>query len=444
MPPDVRATGSPPHSVARTAAGVLLAGMLLLGIAATVWPVVPATAAPLLAWCAFGLLGPKLGRPQRLQVLVFVAVGAVALVWGVSRGTALRVDRVLGQNQPILSMLASITLLRLLTPPIGKTEPELPRGFGTYLRSMLGVHAFGAIINISAVIIVADRLTRAAPLTMNQAQLLSRAFVAVAFFSPFIGGVALALSYTPGSSPLLLLAFGGPLALTALALMSWYAHTGRVDDIENLRGYPVHVESLWVPLVLGTAVLLAYTLTSGFSVLSLITILTPGVVGAALLVRDGPVGAARSLRYYVTTRVPEMGGELALFLSAGVLGAGLVAVFSASGGWVPFETFDAGDASVLLLVFILTSLACIHPVVVVSVVVPLLQSIGPDPSFVAIVLAMGWGLGCAVNPMSGINLVLSTRYGANNWALGRGNVAFSATLYPIAVGLLYLYQRSVG
>ena len=57
-------------------------------------------------------------------------------------------------------MLASITLLRLLTPPLREDEAELPRGAGTYLRSMLGVHAFGAVINISAVIIMADRLTR--------------------------------------------------------------------------------------------------------------------------------------------------------------------------------------------------------------------------------------------------------------------------------------------
>ncbi|MDP6580470.1 MAG: hypothetical protein QF681_07435 [Vicinamibacterales bacterium] len=444
MPPDVRATVSPSHSVARTAAGILLAGMLLVGIAGSVWPVVPALAPPLLAWCAFGLLGPKLGRPQRVQALVFVAVGAVALVWGISRGAELRVERILGQNQPILSMLAAITLLRLLNPPVGEAEPELPRGLGTYVRSMFGVHAFGAIINISAVIIMADRLARAAPLKMNQAQLLSRAFTAVAFFSPFIGGVALALAYTPGSNPLLLLTFGGPLALVALVLLTWYAHTGRVDDIENFRGYPVHFESLMVPLVLGTAVLLAYTLTSSYSVLSLITMLTPVIAGTALLVRDGPSRASRALKHYVTTRVPEMGGELALFLGAGVLGAGLVAVFSANGHWVPFETFDAGDASLLLLVFILTSLACIHPVVVVSVVVPLLQSIDPDPSFVAIAFAMGWGLGCAVNPMSGINLVLSTRYGASNWALGRNNVAFSATLYPVAVGLLFLYERTVG
>ena len=432
------------QSGTRTAAGVLLAGMLTIGIAGAVWPGVPALAAPLVAWCAFGLLAPRLDRKQRRQALVFVAVGTLALVWGISRGAELRVERVLGQNQPILSMLASITLLRLLNPPVGDTEPELPRGLGAYLRSMVGVHAFGAIINISAVIIMADRLARATPLTMSQAQLLSRAFTAVAFFSPFIGGVALALAYTPGSNPLLLLAFGGPLALVALALLTWYARSGRVDDIERFRGYPVHFESLRVPLVLGTAVLLAYSQTTAYSVLTLITMLTPVVVGVALIAGDGPSGACRSLRDYVTTRLPEMGGELALFLSAGVLAAGLVSVFAANSAWVLFDTFDAGDASLLLAVFVLTSLVCLHPVVVVSVIVPLLHSIAPDPSFVAIVLAMGWGLGCAVNPMSGINLVLATRYGANNWALGRDNIAFSATLYPVAVGLIYLYERAIG
>ena len=257
----------------------------------------PVLASPLLAWCAFGLLAPRLGKQQRRQALAFVTVGTLALAWGISRGAELLVERVLGQNQPILSMLASITLLRLLNPLVGDPEPELPRGLGTYLRSMLGVHAFGAIINISAVIIMADRLTRATPLTMSQAQLLSRAFTAVAFFSPFIGGVALALAYTPGSSPLLLLAFGGPLALVALALLTWYARSGRVDDIEGFRGYPVHFESLRVPLVLGTTVLLAYNQTTGYSVLALITMLTLVVVGVALVARDGPSGACRSLRY---------------------------------------------------------------------------------------------------------------------------------------------------
>lgn len=415
--------------------------MLAVTVVATFSSAVPVLAAPLLAWSALLLLWSRLGRPQRAQVLLFIAVGTVGLLWAATRGAAPRFDRVLGQNQPILSMLAAITLLRLLSPPVTEDEPELPRGFGTYLRSLFGVHLFGAVINISAVVLMADRLARTEPLRLNQAQLISRSFTAVAFYSPFIGGVALALAYTPGSSPLRLLAFGGPVALAALGLLVWYGRTGRVADIDNFRGYPVHFESLWLPLVLGSVVLAAYVTTTGYTVLALITVLAPLVAGGALLLRGGASGFRQAMTDYVSVRLPQMGGELALFLGAGVLGAGLVAVFSAADNWVPFTTFDAWNGSLLLVGCIATSLACIHPVVLLSVMVPLLPGIVHDPSFVAIVFAMSWGLGCAVNPMSGINLVLSSRYGVSNWALGRANIPFSLTLLPVAVALLFLYER---
>ena len=424
----------------RRAAGAAIAGMLVLAVTGDVDPEVPALAAAGPAWLALTLLWADLGRQQRVQALAFIAAGAAALLWAAGRGAPLHLEGALAQNQPILSMLAAVTALRLLNPPPRPDEPELPRGAGAYLRSMLGVHAFGAVINVSAVVIMADRLARVRPLEPDQAQLLSRAFSAVAFHSPFIGGVALALAYTPGSSPLVLMAFGIPLALAAFLLLAWYAHSGRCEDIENFRGYPIHPEDLRVPVALGAAVLGAAALTSGYSVLSLITVLTPLVVAAALLRRGGVRKLRDGLDDYVGTRAPEMGNELALFLGAGVMAAGLTAASAAAGGWMFFDRLDAFHASLLVLTFIVTSAACIHPVVIVGVVAPLVERIDLDPTFLAVTLAMGWGLGCAVNPMSGVNVILSSRYGVSNWRLARGNLAFSATLYGIAVGMLYLYQ----
>ena len=239
----------------RRAAGAAIAGMLLLAAAGAVRTEVPAVAAAVPAWIALALLWRGLGRQQHVQALAFIAAGAAAMLWAASRGAAPDIERVLSQNQPILSMLAAVTALRLLNPPPRPDEPELPRGLGAYLRSMLGVHAFGAVINVSAVVIMADRLARVRPLEPNQAQLLSRSFSAVAFHSPFIGGVALALAYTPGSNPLVLMAYGVPLALAAFLLLAWYAYSGRCEDIENFRGYPVHPEDLRVPVALGAAVL---------------------------------------------------------------------------------------------------------------------------------------------------------------------------------------------
>ena len=423
----------------RRTAGAAIAAMLLLAVAGAVRTEVPAVAAAVPAWAALALLWPGLGRQQHVQAMAFIATGAAALLWAAGRGAPPDVERVLAQNQPILSMLAAVTALRLLNPPPRPGEPELPRGVGAYLRSMLGVHAFGAVINVSAVVIMADRLARVRPLEPNQAQLLSRSFSAVAFHSPFIGGVALALAYTPGSNALVLMAFGVPLALAAFALLSWYARSGRCEDIASFRGYPVHPEDLRVPLALAAAVLAA-ALTTGYSVLTLITLLTPIVVCLALLPRGGVRGLRAALADNVETRAPQMGSELALFLGAGVMAAGLVAASSAAGGWTFFPRLDAFHASLLVLACIVTSAACIHPVVIVGVVAPVAERIDLDPTFLAVTLAMGWGLGCAVNPMSGVNVILSSRYGVGNWRLARRNLPFSATLYPMAVGLLYLYQ----
>ncbi len=414
--------------------------MLALTIAGAICPAVPPVAPAVLAWVALILLWAGVGRRQQVQALLFIAAGLAAFLWGASRGAPLRVDSLLGQNQPILSMLASVTLLRLLNRPPRAAEAELPRGLGAYLQSILGVHAFGSVINISAVIIMSDRLARVRPLGFDQAQLFSRAFSSVAFYSPFIGGVALALAYTPGSSPVVMMLFGAPLAAAACLWLYWYASSGRVENVEGFRGYPLRPEDLKVPLALGAGVLAATAALPGYSVLALITMVTPAVVLAALLKRGGLRGLRPGFTEYVQTRAPQMGGELALFLGAGVLAAGVVAAAAGAGGWLIFARLDAFHASLLVLAFVVTSLACIHPAVLVGVTVALVETVELDPTLLATTFAMGWGLGCAVNPLSGVNVVLATRYGANNWRIARSNVAFSAALYVVAVGLLYLYE----
>ena len=433
----------PPLAASTTsdrAAGAAITGMLGLAIAGALWPAVPTLAAAGLAWVALALLWPRIDRWQRLQSLAFIGTGLGALAWAAARGTAPRVESLLGQNQPILSMLASVTLLRLLNRPPQADEPELPQGRGAYLQCMLGVHALGAVINISAVVLIADRLARTRRLGFDQAQLMSRAFSAVAFYSPFVGGVALALASTPGSNALVMAAFGLPLASGACLLLYWRARSGRLRDVDRFRGYPLHLEALRVPVALGVAVLATAATTSRYSVLALITMLAPLLVAVVLLRRGGLRALRAGLADYVVTRAPQMGTELALFLSAGVMAAGLIAASASAGGWTLFARLDAFHASLLILVFFVTSLVGIHPVVIVGVAAPLAGTIDADPTLLATAFAMGWGLGCAVNPMSGINMVLSSRYGISNWRVARGNVAFSGALYGVAVGLLYVFE----
>ena len=83
--------------------------------------------------------------------------GLAGLGWGWHQGVAIDPFRVLAQNQLIISMMAAVTLLRLLNTPFDETGKDLPTGKSAYLKSMLGVHLFGAVINISALVIMADR-----------------------------------------------------------------------------------------------------------------------------------------------------------------------------------------------------------------------------------------------------------------------------------------------
>ena len=234
--------------------------------------------------------------------------------------------------------------------------------------------------------------------------------------------------------------FGAPLAAAACLLLYWHAGSGRAGDLRKFRGYPA--ASGGPEGAAGPRRRRPHraVVAPGYSVLTLITMLAPVVAVVTLAARGGGRALRRAGAEYVRTRAPQMAGELALFLGAGVLAAGVVAAAAGAGDWVLFPRLDAFHASLLVLAFVAASLVCIHPAVLVGVTAALVETMPFDPTLLATAFAMGWGLGCAVNPMSGVNVVLATRYGADNWRIARNNIAFSATLYVAAVGMLYLYQ----
>ena len=424
-----------------TLAGWLIALMLALSIANTVQPQIPITLAAGAAWLAGICLWPRVSSAQRVQVGAMSVLGILGLIWGAHHGVSPDPGRVLSQNQLIISMIVSVSLLRLLSNGLDAAEENLPRGKSAYLRSMRGVHLFGAVINISALVIMADRLSRNHPLREPEALLMCRAFSMAVFYSPFIGGMALALAYTPGSDLSTVMLVGVP--LTLCGLLTLYG-LGRWTDYgagHDLRGYPVHFESLGLPALLAVGVLALHTMLSGYSVLSLIIILCPVFVAVTLVVRSGASAAGNTLAEFVRGRFPDMVGELVLFLAAGVLATGLSAFISTLGGWVPFEVFDAGAASIVLVCTVVVALAGVHPVVVVSTVVPLFASVDPDPNLMAMLFVMGWGIGCSISPLSGTNVILSGRYGVSNWRIARRNIGFCGLMTLFGIIGLHTYEQ---
>lgn len=432
-------------------AGWLLAAMLVLVPAAelelvSIWPGAVA------GWMAALLLWPRIPRRQKRQAVVLAVLGLAGLVFAAWQGAPAQAHKVASQNHLILCMLAGVTFLRLVSMPAiasGETE-RLPRGRGALMRTLAGVHAFGAVINLSAVVVIGDRLTRAEPMTTRMALLLSRGFTCAVFYSPFFGGTALALTLAEGARLSVVVACGLPLALAGLGFAAWDATRGPTEELDNARGYPTDFRSLRVPAMLAVGILVTHALWPAVSVLTLIAWTAPLLVWV-ILAAGSAGGVERRLHaacattgQHVSTRLPEMSGELILFLAAGLLASGLTALFGALGGWLPVTHLDGTTATAILALTVLAGMAGLHPVIALSTAASVLAPTGPRPDLLAVMFVMSWGIGTAVSPMAVTHLTMQGRYGIDAWQFPRRNLGYGATMLVLAALVLHLLDAALG
>ncbi|MDP1716780.1 MAG: hypothetical protein Q8L40_01785, partial [Burkholderiales bacterium] len=208
-------------------------------------------------------------------------------------------------------------------------------------------------------------------------------------------------------------------------------------------GYPVRFDALWVPAVLAAGVLTVHEIWPAWSVLAVIAALAPLVTTVTLLFREGNRAAA-SLRRLVNVRLPEMGSEMALFLAAGVLSAGMAGMIAALDLGVPFTHYGGTEASMVLVVITLLAWVGFHPVILVSVVGPWLAPLDPDPNLLAMTFLMTWGIGLVGCPMSNTMLAMQGRYHAPFRELLRNNRIFSFKMMVLSAVMLNVYARIAG
>ena len=402
---------------------------------------VPPEAGVLSAWLAGAAAWGRLPRRVRAQASVMLGAGLACLAAVDAGGGEVGWGEAAGRSLPILTLLAGVAFLRLAYRSGGAAgtpappAPPAPRGFGAYLRTMSGVHLFGAVINVSSLVVFADRLARSAPLARREIAMLGRSYSMAGFYSPFIGGVALALSLAPGAHFLAFALAGAALACIGFLVI---AALGRLEEggaLAEFRGYPFRPESLWLPLALAGAVAAVHWTWPALSVLTVISLLAPAIAVTALAGRTGPSRAAWTTARFVAFELPGMGGEVVLFLAAGVLGGGLTTLVSAYPAAAPDFALTSAAAAAALAGIAVLALAGVHPLVPITALAAVALPASPDPTLLAAVCAMGWGIGSAVSPYSGVNLILAARGGVSSWAFPRWNV-FYCILMVLAGGLV--------
>ena len=410
--------------------GLMIGAMLVASIAHGLAPAFPREAGVLAAWIAGCAVWGRLPRRARIQTGLMLGIGLACIALVAARGLDVEWSDVAGRSLPILTLLAGVAFLRLVyrAEVGGGAGAAAPRGIGPYVRTMLGVHLFGAVINISALVVFADRLARTALLSRREMAMLGRSYSMVAFYSPFIGGVALALGLVPGVRfPALVL---GGVALACVGFLVALV-LGRLEEgeaITEFQGYPFRLESLWPPFVLVGAVAAVHWIWPSLPVLLVVALIAPLLAVTALATRVGVAGAARVVARFAVTELPGMSGELSLFLAAGVLGAGLNGLVSAHPSMAPAFALTTATATMALAGIVVLAMAGVHPLVSVTTLVAVALPASPDPTLLAAVCITGWGIGSAAGPYSGINLVLAARGGVSSWVFPRWNAVYSGIM----------------
>ena len=383
---------------------------------------IPAWPAGLCVWWVAAVLVRSVSRYQKIQVGIMCTIGVGGLLSAWPGGNFHGWLELVEGNQAILAMLATVSFLRLVARSGAQPGERLPRGADAILPSLLAVHLFGAVINISATFVVGQRISADGSLTPLQAKVISRAFAAAGCWSPLFAAMAVVLHYVPQVTVVQVVKVN--LMLTAALLIFAVWDLRRDPAAPAFIGFPLHREALATPLTLSALVLALFSLPTAWTILTIIVIATLSCVVVLRLAEPWPE-TRRLLAHHIDHELPRMGGEFALFIGATVLASGIAAFAIAHPlPWV-VDPPDAVAAIPLLCLLVVITLCGIHPVISVATLAGLFPPHLRAPDVVAVVVLMAWSITLGTSPVSGTTLALQGRFGIPSTYFLRWNLRYS-------------------
>ena len=390
-------------------------------------------------WLVFISSWKRLNGRNKRQSSLLLSVGVIALFVALFSDVSIPVFSLLQGNLAIVAMLTGVSLLGLLPDT---TKPKAPMtGVKGFASTWASIQLLGAVINMSAVFVVGDKLQRqSGQLSKPQYSILVRALTSAGWWSPFFASVAVALSIAPDAEFHHLAVIGLPLSVIACAVSCW--EFTRKKEIEDFQGFPLAVSSLTFPVILAILVLVFhYFVMPNAAILSIVTLLSPISVAVYLFLRSGPRHTRQRLRNHAHIRLPNMANEVSLFLAAGFLTTTVSLALKGVLGeeWSLFDHFGFLEAYLCFVVICGISLLGLHPIVGISLMSSMVPASGADNTLLAFVSLCAWAVGTAISPLSGINLSVAGKYGADNFDLARSNWFYGATMaIVVAIAMLVL------
>lgn len=394
----------------------------------------------ILAWIAFVLLFKTLKSKKIIVILLISSL----IAYFVCYVNDYKVDffKVFTVNQYLLTLLIGVGFLRLVATPRKDKIQNLPKGKSSFIKTYLGVHLFGSVINLSSLLLVADKMYKKAPLTNAQIILLTRSFASDAYWSPFFVAFAAAITYAPKLTTSIILINGIVLAFLAFLITYYEVNKEKKFNIDEFYGYPLSLDTLYLPILLAFLVLLTNHFYPQIKVIILISSFSILMTFFILPVKKGILETTKIFKFHVIDELPKMKSELSLFLVAGMFGITISSILVGLNLSLPFEVFDWKVASILLLVFIFLAFIGIHPIITIAIIGDFLS--GVNHTLLAVTFLMAWSTTVSTSPFSGLNLTIVARYNANAKEIFMLNIGYAFKMYVICTICLFILSNYLG
>lgn len=342
-------------------------------------------------------------------------------------------------NQYLLTLLISVGFLRLIAIPKKNELKELPKGKKSFVKTYLGVHLFGSVINLSALILVADKMYKKAKLTNTQIVLLTRAFASDAYWSPLFVAFAAASTYAPKLITSIIIVNGLFLAFMGFIFTYHEISTNKSLKIEEFRGYPISLNALYLPFFLAFLVLIINHYYPNIQVIVLISLLSFLLTFTTLPIKNGLRNSFSKIKNHIFEELSNMKNEISLFLVAGMFGVLASSILIGLNLDLPFEKFDWIVASILLVIFIALAFIGVHPIITIAIIGDFFAN--ENHTLLAATFLMAWSTTVSTSPFSGLNLTISARYNFSGKEILKLNILYVIKLYFICVISLFILSK---
>lgn len=396
--------------------------------------------AGILAWISFLILFNSIKNKKMILILFILSL--IAFLISYFNGFKIDFIKVFTVNQYLLTLLIAVGFLRLIATPKKDKLSSLPKGKQSFIKTYLGVHLFGSVINLSSLILVADKMYKKAPLTNSQIILLTRAFSSDAYWSPFFVAFAAAITYAPNLNTSIILLNGITLAFLAFLITYYEVIKNKEFNIDEFRGYPLSFDSLYLPFILAVLVLLTNYIYPETKVIVLISLYSMLMSLFILPLKKGFNQAISKFKLHIIDELPKMRVEMALFLVAGMFGMAVSSILIGLNLKLPFEIFDWQIASILLLIFITLAFIGIHPIITIAIIGDFLS--GANHTLLALTFLMAWSTTVSTSPFSGLNLTIVARYNFDAKEIFKLNIFYAFKMYLICVLCLFVLSKYLG